>query len=362
MGVEVEIISLGDLENKKSNHRIKRLIHRLLIYQPLVFFRILKFHSNTKHKKSAIYLYTENLILSLMTIFASKIIRSSVYLDVCEWWGLADYRREINSVLLVFLVFMRSFLFRKIIYPLVDGLICISSNIERKLTSYSRKILIIPALTDVTRSHSRENECTLTTRKPDQIHIFYSGSFKTNELPIVFIRVIIKILNTTENVKWIVCGPVNPLSILPRNSSDKKNYLTLIGLKKINYKGLVERKEYLDLIADSSLIILPRDRSMRSECSFPTRLPEFLASNVPVLTLHTNELDRYLLAGTDYVSTEFHDEDTLYLEIFDCVKRVQKCLLLPESRAKGAFSNIIHCRRLKSFMSGRFVISKVFQK
>jgi glycosyltransferase involved in cell wall biosynthesis len=360
IGVKVSYVSLAELEKTNTNRIIRGVLFRLFIGMILVYRKLTGQEFTGGSKRVAIYLYTESIALGLITVWASKAIKAKVYLDVCEWWGMSDYKQELKGAFRAYSAFGRARLFRSVMFRITDGLVCISSAIEKRLPSLKNKAIIVPALYDPKDFLLDAGEGLKTSSRTLRKVIFYAGSFKSNESPIVFIKSIIRILSEVKELQWVVCGPLNPITLLQRLGRENDKYLELQKEGKIIYHGLVNRGRYLKLMKDSDLIVLPRDNSMRSDCSFPTRLPEFLASSVPVLTLRTEETDRYLLQDIDYISSYFLREDLLYLKLLDCVDKIRNYEILNFTCAERAFSNLLHCKRLRSFMSGNSVISKVY--
>ena len=360
IGVKVSYVSSVDLGRTDANRSRRDTIFRRLNGMVLVYKKITGHEFTGGDRRAAIYLYTESIALGLITVWASRAIKAKVYLDVCEWWGIPDYKQELKGAFRAYFASGRSWLFRSVMFRITDGLVCISSAIEKRLPSLKNKAIIVPALYDPKDFLLNAGEGLKTSFRTSRKVIFYAGSFKSNESPIVFIKSIIRILSEVKELQWVVCGPINPITLLQRLGRENDKYLELQKEGKIIYHGLVNRARYLKLMRDSDLIVLPRDNSMRSDCSFPTRLPEFLASSVPVLTLRTEETDRYLLQDTDYISSYFLREDLLYLKLLDCVDKIRGDEILNSTCAERAFSNLLHCKRLRSFMSGNLVISNVY--
>jgi glycosyltransferase involved in cell wall biosynthesis len=88
-------------------------------------------------------------------------------------------------------------------------------------------------------------------------------------------------------------GPVHP-SILKRMNRKIIKY-ELNGILK--YKGNVNNNEIPAILAVHDLLLLPRKSNLQTKFGFPTKLAEYMASGVPVLSSDVSDISNYLTDG-----------------------------------------------------------------
>lgn len=65
----------------------------------------------------------------------------------------------------------------------------------------------------------------------------------------------------------------------------------------VDARGRLEGMDYLKGLASSTALVLMRKPDVRSEASFPTRLPEYLATGRPVIAANVPDIPSYLVDG-----------------------------------------------------------------
>jgi len=117
--------------------------------------------------------------------------------------------------------------------------------------------------------------------------------------------------------------------------------------------GAVHRDAIPGLLAKSSMLCLPRQRSRRAEGGFPTKLGEYLAAGKPVIVTNVGEISTYL---THNVSAYIAEPDNAQ-SLVDCITYVadhseeaKKVGLEGRKLADGVFNYKNQAMRLYDFL------------
>lgn len=191
----------------------------------------------------------------------------------------------------------------------VDGVICISSYLDKYYSRAGKKTLILPPLSTVCGANSDE-------AGPDEkLKMVYAGSpFKTGTViqnPAALkdrVDVMIELLRCLKQENVDFCfyyyglDEENYLSAFPdqtENISYLKDSLCFCGMQK--------NEEVMDKIKEADFTMLIRDVKKSTMAGFPTKVSESISCGTPVITTKTSDIDRYLTEDENVIFVDSND-------------------------------------------------------
>jgi len=232
-----------------------------------------------------VYIYEDRAIYMFFILLFN---RSKIcILEVCEipYFNLKGYKKKINR-----------FLIEKLLFPLFDGFVVISSNLEEYINAHkSKKALIIkvPILSNIS------NICDFD-EKPNSQHIhssipyiLHTGSIsETKDGILSMITAFGYAVNRLAHpIKFIIAGDFE-------NSSIKNEILQLINDLKLReliiFTGIVRGDHLAQLQKNCNLTILYKAPNEQNNFGFPTKLGEFMMYGIPVIITKVGEMSFFL--------------------------------------------------------------------
>ncbi|MBA7575345.1 glycosyltransferase family 1 protein [Candidatus Atribacteria bacterium 1244-E10-H5-B2] len=240
-------------------------------------------------------LYPNNLSLSFITFFYLKLFKNkTVYVEKNE----LHLGRALN------LPFPASLL-KKLIFPFIwiinlipgfltdiielffDGMICISTRMEKLYKKLNKNIIRIPILTDTDKTD------TIFVQKSnkDCFKIAYTGTISEKRDGVFsFLKSIHSLGNKKPGIIVNLYGPVTNSGKLYLNAIINKYQL----LEIVKYHGNLPADEIPEILRAHDLLVLPRPLNLQTNYGFSTKLAEYLNSGVPVLSTKISDSELYL--------------------------------------------------------------------
>lgn len=208
-----------------------------------------------------------------------------VYADCTEWFDPSG--RSIWNMLKRMDTSIRM---RKV-QPKLDGIIVISSFLQRYYEQRNTHVICIPPLIDKSDKKWHNDEEVLN----DMLRLAYvgnPGSGGKDKLDII-INAINEILNKQPSLKvqFTIVG------ITKEQYLERFSFLPQKMDKVVFFMGRKSNMEALDIIKKSNFSIFLRDKNLVTTAGFPTKFPESIACGTPVLTNDTSDISRYLVNG-----------------------------------------------------------------
>jgi glycosyltransferase involved in cell wall biosynthesis len=171
-----------------------------------------------------------------------------------------------------------------------DGVIVISTNLEKYFSKYTKKLIRIPILCDFPESD------TATTSIPynnDVFRICFAGTLSNKKEGFDPLLKTIGILNRDRNVELHLYGyfPEFEESLL-RKTAHSYNIND-----KVFYHGFLEPSEVNREFPKYHLLILPRPLNKQTKYGFSTKLAEYFISGVPTLSTDVSDNGIYIKDG-----------------------------------------------------------------
>ncbi len=235
-----------------------------------------KMYSFSKHRKGkkTFLLYPYPLLfLEIFSILYLKFfLGNSVYIEFNEIRKYSSsFHSKISFKKIKYSIKKISFISAfTLIEPLLyffDGLVCISTNIEKYGRKYNKNTLRIPILTD---SQLPFQKTTKTYKTSNRFNIGFSGSIAPSKENLRdFIEVLDSIINEGHKISFNLCG--NIAKEYKTELSDKikeKSYL--------KYYGNLSNIELSNFLSQQDLLVIPRGFTKQNNFGFSTKLSDYL--------------------------------------------------------------------------------------
>ncbi len=178
-----------------------------------------------------------------------------------------------------------------IILKKLDGLAVITQNLEfyfRPLCNPKTKIINLPMTVEIQRFQLGEIYPNIQNLKTPYI-AFIGAMSDSKDGVSILIESFVKIAEEFPQYNLVLFGFW---------AYDTKKHLRLIKESNLDnrviYREQIDSKEIVNLIMNSSLLVLPRPDSEQARGGFPTKLGEYLASSKPVISTKVGEIPNFL--------------------------------------------------------------------
>ena len=286
--------------NFKKNKIFNRLIakNNSIIYLIDFYRKVRKLMAKTEGNNSVlIYPSTIAFFEILGVIILKMMYNNKVYYEANEVRKFAllnqSFSRNILYKIVQILLFVISYIkysFIELFYCKYDGIIAISTNIEKYCKQHNNNIIRIPILTGCNKKPY--NSIPKFTREEMVFKIGFTGSIslKKEGFDLLY-ESLSELKKENYNFKLLLYGSINNmtkkilLDDLPKSLNIESN---------IEYKGNVESNTLMNEIQKCHLMILPRTKTYQTNYGFSTKLSEYLVSGVPVLITKVSDNGYYI--------------------------------------------------------------------
>lgn len=234
-----------------------------------------------------------------------------VIFDIVEWYEPSQmvggkYGFFYNSFSLAF----------KYVYPKADGIIAISSRLEKVFSG--RNTVIIPPLTAVKIVEPFFNQTSI-------LSLIYAGNIGNKDSLYEIIQVVEQ-LSINNEIRLDIFGP---------SEIELKSKYNIVEFgNSIQIHGKVKQEEINNFITKADFTIFTRPDTHCNKYGFPSKFVESLSLGVPVATNLTSDLGSYLLDG--YNGFVITDDSKQSIE-----KVIKKMLLLSPAQKMAMKKNAI---------------------
>jgi len=312
-GIKVHVISFESLYNVDGNGEINGIsfylpfgqVNRSKYFVVRQYKKLLKYLNtirllnqiNKYERIIAINICTNLLLTHLFAWVLAKLYNSKLIIESNEH-PLRYYQNGALKKKLGVLKF-------HIESNLCDGIFCISHYLMDFYKSKgvdNRKLFLVPSTVDPAR-FSKVSE-----RPIIQPYIGYFGglTFKRDNVDIL-IRAFARISSVHLEMQLVLGGFCS--------ESEKKQLLDLIAelniQSKVQLLGYLKREEIITYITNAYILVMVRSNDLQSKASYPSKLTEFLACSVPVISVNVGEIPFYLSDGVNAFLVEPENTDAL---------------------------------------------------
>jgi glycosyltransferase involved in cell wall biosynthesis len=238
-----------------------------------------------RNSENVVYLYPTTIILKdFIYLIYFKIIKGyNLYCDINELRAAKVFSSSPPSKTLPKLYFYLKSLYDYFIYrfneiqiPVYDGIVVISTNLEKYFKRKAKRIVRIPILCDTTKINE---DRSLTKFNGSVFKICFAGFIDCDKEGFDIMFEALHEVNIKTHTELYLYGD------LPENENKKLKYLTDIFLMKgkVFYMGNIEPDMLLPEFIKYHLLILPRTLNSQTKYGFSTKLSDYLISGVPAL-------------------------------------------------------------------------------
>lgn len=281
-------------QTKRNNYFLIRRWLKFTKYIKTVFL----FREISKNDKiTAINVWSESLLVHIFIYLLSKSFKTKIILERSE-----NPLRHCKDNFIDQRFGQLKMTIEKVLY---DGFFCISRYIvdfyEKKGVDH-KKILLVPSTVDPDRF-------IIKGEKPLQYnYIGYFGAltFERDNVDLL-IKAFGKIIAMHSDVHLVLGG---------FSSEGSRNQIISL-IEELNIGNKVHLLEYLsraeitNYIVHSDILIMVRKNDMQAQASYPSKLTEYLATSIPVVTVNVGEIKDYLSDGINVFMVEPEDCDAL---------------------------------------------------
>lgn len=300
----------------------------------LVDFKPLK--ELMSHKKiDAVILYNHPSISSIRIMNYCHAKGVKVYADCTEWYDPKGFSLHTGIKKIDTWYRMRH------VNKKLDGIIAISSYLQRYYEKYGCNTICVPPLIDLSVEKWKKVDIYDSTLD-NCIRLIYVGSpgaGTKDKLGLIISSLKkVKLSNPELNFELKIIG-MNEIQFQEVFGED------VSGCKYVQFLGRKPNKEALEFIKKSDFTIFLRDNNLICTAGFPTKFSESIACGTPVLSNLTSDIGRYMKDGENgYIidTTSFETTcDTLY-----------RALCTPKDKINDMKN---YCRNDKSFDFHSFI-------
>lgn len=269
-------------QSERSSSFFKRNWYKAAKY--LNTIRLIK-RIHKKDKITAILTDTHDSSTHLFSYYLSRLINAKLIVEKSEHPLRLFQKNALNKV--------RGLIKLKVESHFCDGILCIS----RFLVDFYKdqglpqgKLFLTPSTVDPGR-------LTATGEKPvPYSYIGYFGglTFYRDNID-VLIKAFVQISNKHPDVHLVIGGFCTDAE----REQLKNLILDLKISSKVNLLEYLPRAEIVSYIVHSDILVMVRARDFETQASFPSKLPEYLGTSKPVITVDIGEISDYIIDGVN---------------------------------------------------------------
>lgn len=255
----------------------------ILYPYPLIFLEILSVLYLKFYKKAKVF-YEFNEIRKYSSSFHDSISLKKT------WYSIKK------------VTFITTFTLLEPLLYFFDGLICISTNIEKYGKKHNNHTLRIPILTDPNCISEKSNSIYTTK---EVFNIGFSGSIAPSKENLDdFINVLKKAREQNFKISFNLCGTI---------SDSYRKYLLLEQdiFPNINYYENLNNKELSTFLSQQDLLVIPRGYTLQNHYGFSTKLSDYLNHKKMILLTNISDNSLYIIDGVNGFIVPPNDNDKM---------------------------------------------------
>lgn len=179
--------------------------------------------------------------------------------------------------------------------PKCDGIIAISSYLERYFQSKGLPTVRVPAIIDL--AEAPEPAGAPARPRTGRYVLTYLGNMVERDGPMLMIDAIRQAVQAGCNVQFNVVGGTERVPEAQRAKAAAEADATIRD--RVRFWGRVSDEAVRDHLTGSDALIFTRTSGRASSAAFPTRLPEYLVTGKPVIASGVSDIGEYLREGVE---------------------------------------------------------------
>ncbi len=187
-----------------------------------------------------------------------------------------------------------------------DGLICISTSMEKYGSRFNKNTLRIPILTDPDKPINKSDNVFFVE---GAFNIGFSGSIHgTKEDLDNFIDVISRIKDQGHRISFNLCGHIF--------SRYQKEFLEKCEARdELNYYGNLNKSDLAAFLSQQDLLVVPRGYSLQNKYGFSTKLSDYLNHRKMVLVTDISDNGLYIKDGVNGFIVPPNDPESMFKKL-----------------------------------------------
>ena len=254
---------------------------------------------------SAVILYNHPSISTKKILSFSHDLGIKVYADCTEWFSPSGF--SMHTIIKKIDTWFRM----RRVNKRLDGVIAISSYLQKYYDAYNCKTVCVPPLID--KKDHKWDVSSMKSETSEKVRICYVGNPGAGSKD--KLSVIIEALNKIHEQN---SGIDLQFTVVGMTGEDYTRVFGEDGSKYpfVQFKGKLPNTDALSIIKQSDFSIFIRDNNLVCSAGFPTKFSESIACGTPVLTNLTSDISRYLEDGENGFVLDPSTEKTLHDSLF----------------------------------------------
>ncbi len=287
----------------------------------------------------ALIVYSENSLTHLFSFFLSRLFSAVLILEQNEHplknYQSSGFKRLKGSA--------RS----AVVYKLFDGILCISDYLVNYLSRRIRRsaeVLLVSSTVD-TRKFERKY-----SRPVAFDYIGYFGNINVGRDAVdILVQAFYLIAKKYPNLHLVMTGSINAHDdLLLRELVEK------LGIRdRVRLLGDVNGNLVMEYMMNAKLLALPRTIDFRTLASFPSKLTEYLATGIPVVSVDVGDISKYVVDNENVFLVKSPGAEAFASKLefaLDNYRHAKKVGLNGKKLTSGVFSYKYQTKRIAEFV------------
>ncbi|NAS12364.1 glycosyltransferase family 4 protein [Poritiphilus flavus] len=257
--------------------------------------RLFRFSKLKGDSRAFIFYPSHRIALEIIAILYLKLIkRQRVFTEYNEvrkytasFHNPLSIRKPVYSLKRI--IYRTVFSCMELLLPLYNGLICISTEIQKYGSRFNKNTVRIPILTDPYTPLEVEEG---TYANPEVFNIGFSGSIHLEKERLQnFFEVISQLKKKGFELQFNLCGQVK---------KDQEDYIFNRLLKdleidsSVNFCGYLHKEALSSFLKQQELLVIPRGFTLQNKYGFSTKLSDYLNHKKPVLVTDVSDNGKFI--------------------------------------------------------------------
>lgn len=244
------------------------------------------------------------------------------------------------------IVFKSTFTIMEPLLYFYDGLICISTAIEKYGQAYNKNTIRVPILTDPYKKTDKSDQVYSTK---NVFNIGFSGSIHPSKENLLnFMEVLGQVNESGRPISFNVCGPI-------KEQHHKLLFKDNPSGKFATYYGNLNEVEMSTFLSQQDLLVIPRGYSLQNNYGFSTKLSDYLNHEKLILLTNIGDNKIYIKDGINGFIVPPDNNGEMYkklIYIIDNFESLKQTIIPNASKtSKEEFYYINHRKRLFKFLT-----------
>lgn len=299
-----------------------------------------------KSEVSFIIFYGNSVSVELSSIIISKFFKIKIYKEESENPEIY-FQSETN-----FIQSLKKWFVINKLYKFYTGVFVMTHPLRDFFLTKGipdNKILVVPHTVDVERFESEASNSTLSL--PND-YVAYLGPINHQKDGILtLVESFTKVSVNYPEIHLIIAGA--------GSQQEKNELLSLINQlhlnEKVHYIGRISSNEIPVFFHGAKLLASCRTKSFQNEYSFPTKVVEYLASGIPVVTTAPGDLAFYLKDRVNAFVVEGYDHNMVASKILEILQDYDFAIRVAQNGkmlVKDKFNPITQTKKIIDFCKG----------